>query len=141
MRYFGIGFLVFILLEIFSLIQAASRIGAFGTLALIILSAMAGLFMLRRFGLSGILLAGAVRAQRRTGFRLPAPVAGTLRRGRPAPHQPGFLLHPAGRFTDAAAQRRTAQAKQYTAARRSLAVSHRHVQMETTTLLRATSAR
>ncbi|MGF6146902.1 phage T7 F exclusion suppressor FxsA [Kingella potus] len=59
MRYFGIGFLVFILLEIFSLIQAASRIGAFGTLALIILSAMAGLFMLRRFGLSGILLAGA----------------------------------------------------------------------------------
>ena len=59
MRYFGIGFLVFGALEILSLIQVGARIGAFGTLALIILSAMAGSFMLRRFGLSGVLLAAA----------------------------------------------------------------------------------
>ena len=59
MRYFGIGFLVFGALEILSLIQVGARIGASGTLALIILSAMAGSFMLRRFGLSGVLLAAA----------------------------------------------------------------------------------
>ena len=59
MRYFGIGFLVFGALEILSLVQVGARIGAFGTLALIILSAMAGSFMLRRFGLSGVLLAAA----------------------------------------------------------------------------------
>lgn len=59
MRNAGIGFLVFIVLEILSIAQVAGRIGAAPAILLMALSAMAGVFMLRRMGLSGVLLAAA----------------------------------------------------------------------------------
>ncbi|MDO5638547.1 MAG: FxsA family protein [Neisseria sp.] len=59
MRFFGIGFLVLLFLEIMSIVWMAGWIGGAATLGLMILSFIAGLLMLRHFGLSGVLLAGS----------------------------------------------------------------------------------
>lgn len=59
MRYFGIGFLVLLFLEIMSIVWMADWIGGAATLGLMILSFIGGVFMLRHFGLSGVLLAGS----------------------------------------------------------------------------------
>ncbi|MBP7258333.1 MAG: FxsA family protein, partial [Neisseria sp.] len=59
MRFFGIGFLVLIFLEIMSIVWVADWLGGGITLLLMIVSFVAGVMMLRNTGLSGILLAGA----------------------------------------------------------------------------------
>ena len=59
MRFFGIGFLVLIFLEIMSIVWVADWLGGGITLLLMIVSFIAGVMMLRNTGLSGILLAGA----------------------------------------------------------------------------------
>ncbi|MBF0804861.1 MULTISPECIES: FxsA family protein [Neisseria] len=59
MRFFGIGFLVLLFLEIMSIVWVADWLGGGIALALMILSFMAGVMMLRHTGLSGVLLAGA----------------------------------------------------------------------------------
>ena len=59
MRFFGIGFLVLIFLEIMSIVWVADWLGGGITLLLMIISFIAGVMMLRNTGLSGILLAGA----------------------------------------------------------------------------------
>lgn len=59
MRFFGIGFLVLIFLEIMSIVWVADWLGGGLTLLLMIASFFAGIFMLRNTGLSGILMAGA----------------------------------------------------------------------------------
>lgn len=59
MRFFGIGFLVLLFLEIMSIVWMADRLGGGVTLALMVLSFAAGVMMLRHTGLSGILPAAA----------------------------------------------------------------------------------
>ena len=59
MRFFGIGFLVLIFLEIMSIVWVADWLGGGITLLLMIVGFVAGVMMLRNTGLSGILLAGA----------------------------------------------------------------------------------
>lgn len=59
MRFFGIGFLVLLFLEIMSIVWVADWLGGGITLALMVLSFAAGVMMLRHTGLSGVLLAGA----------------------------------------------------------------------------------
>ena len=59
MRYFGFGLLGFGVLEVMSVFWMAGRIGGGMTFVLMVLSAMAGVFMLRRMGLSGVLLAAS----------------------------------------------------------------------------------
>ncbi len=59
MRFFGIGFLVLLFLEIMSIVWMADWLGGAATLGLMILSFIAGVMMLRHFGLSGVLLAGS----------------------------------------------------------------------------------
>lgn len=59
MRFFGIGFLVLLFLEIMSIVWMADWIGGAATLGLMILSFIVGVMMLRHTGLSGVLLAGA----------------------------------------------------------------------------------
>lgn len=59
MRFFGIGFLVLLFLEIMSIVWVADWLGGGATLALMVLSFIAGVMMLRHTGLSGVLLAGA----------------------------------------------------------------------------------
>ena len=59
MRYFGFGLLGFGILEVMSVFWMAGRIGGGMTFVLMVLSAMAGVFMLRRMGLSGVLLAAS----------------------------------------------------------------------------------
>ena len=63
MRFFGIGFLVLIFLEIMSIVWVADWLGGGITLLLMIVSFVAGVMMLRNTGLSGILLAGAAMLQ------------------------------------------------------------------------------
>ena len=59
MKYFGIGFLVLIFLEIMSIVWVADWIGGGWTLFVMALSFISGIFMLRHTGISGLLLAGA----------------------------------------------------------------------------------
>ncbi|MFV2029413.1 FxsA family protein [Neisseria sp. S1] len=59
MRFFGIGFLVLIFLEIMSIVWVADWLGGGLTLLLMIASFFAGIFMLRNTGVSGILMAGS----------------------------------------------------------------------------------
>lgn len=59
MRFFGIGFLVLLFLEIMSIVWMADWIGGGATLGLMALSFLGGVIMLRNTGLSGVLLAGA----------------------------------------------------------------------------------
>lgn len=59
MRFFGIGFLVLLFLEIMSIVWVADWLGGGATLALMVLSFIGGVMMLRHTGLSGVLLAGA----------------------------------------------------------------------------------
>lgn len=59
MQFLGIGFLVLLFLEIMSVVWVADWLGGGWTLLLMIASFFTGLFMLRRFGLSGVLLAAA----------------------------------------------------------------------------------
>ncbi|MCS4533594.1 FxsA family protein [Neisseria montereyensis] len=59
MRFFGIGFLVLLFLEIMSIVWVADFIGGTATLGLMILSFIGGMLMLRHTGLSGVFLAGA----------------------------------------------------------------------------------
>ena len=59
MQFLGIGFLVFIFLEIMSIVWVADWLGGMPTLALMIVSFIIGVFMLRRFGMSGVLLAAS----------------------------------------------------------------------------------
>ena len=59
MQYFGIGFLVLLFLEIMSIVWVADWLGGGVTLFLMIASFALGLFMLRRIGLAGVLLAGS----------------------------------------------------------------------------------
>ena len=59
MQYLGIGFLVLLFLEIMSIVWVADWLGGGVTLLLMLASFIIGLFMLRRTGLSGLLLAGA----------------------------------------------------------------------------------
>lgn len=59
MRFFGIGFLVLLFLEIMSIVWVADWLGGGVTLALMVLSFIGGVMMLRHTGLSGILLAGS----------------------------------------------------------------------------------
>ena len=59
MQFLGIGFLVLIFLEIMSIVWVADWLGGATTLALMILSFVIGLVMLRRFGMSGVLLAAS----------------------------------------------------------------------------------
>ena len=59
MQFLGIGFLVLIFLEIMSIVWVADWLGGATTLALMILSFVIGLLMLRRFGMSGVLLAAS----------------------------------------------------------------------------------
>lgn len=59
MRYFGFGLLGFGVLEVMSVFWMVGRIGGGMTFVLMVLSAMAGVFMLRRMGLSGVLLAAS----------------------------------------------------------------------------------
>ncbi|WP_107879560.1 FxsA family protein [Neisseria animaloris] len=59
MRFFGIGFLVLLFLEIMSIVWMADWIGGAATLGLMILSFVTGAMMLRHTGLSGLLMAGA----------------------------------------------------------------------------------
>ncbi|WP_274585101.1 FxsA family protein [Neisseria leonii] len=59
MRFFAIGFLVLLFLEIMSIVWVAGWLGGGPTLLLMIAGFLVGLLMLRRFGLSGVLLAAA----------------------------------------------------------------------------------
>lgn len=59
MRYFGIGFLVFLFFEIMSIVWVADWLGAGWTLFLMIGSFLLGSYMLRRLGFSGVLVAVA----------------------------------------------------------------------------------
>lgn len=59
MRFFGIGFLVLLFLEIMSIVWVADWLGGGATLLLMVLSFAGGVLMLRHTGLSGLLLAGA----------------------------------------------------------------------------------
>lgn len=59
MRFFGIGFLVLLFLEIMSIVWVADWLGGAATLGLMILSFVVGVLMLRHFGFSGVLLAGS----------------------------------------------------------------------------------
>ena len=59
MQFLGIGFLVLIFLEILSIVWVADWLGGGVTLALMIVSFAIGLFMLRRFGVSSVLLAAS----------------------------------------------------------------------------------
>lgn len=59
MQFFGIGFLVLLFLEIMSIVWVADWLGGGLTFLLMIISFILGIFMLRRTGLSGVLLAGA----------------------------------------------------------------------------------
>lgn len=59
MRFFGIGFLIFLFFEIFSIVWVADWLGAGWTLFLMIGSFLLGCFMLRRMGISGVLVAVA----------------------------------------------------------------------------------
>lgn len=59
MRFFGIGFLVLLFLEIMSIVWIADWLGGGWTLFLMAAAFAAGVLMLRHTGLSGILLAGA----------------------------------------------------------------------------------
>ncbi len=59
MQYFGVGFLVLLFLEVMSIVWVADWLGGGIALFLMIISFALGLFMLRRVGLSGILLAAA----------------------------------------------------------------------------------
>ena len=58
MRFFGIGFLVLLFLEIMSMVWVADWLGGGATLALMILSFAIGVMMLRNTGISGLLMAG-----------------------------------------------------------------------------------
>lgn len=59
MRFFGIGFLVLLFLEIMSIVWVADWLGGGWTLFLMAATFAAGVLMLRHTGLSGLLLAGA----------------------------------------------------------------------------------
>ncbi|HGG9691752.1 TPA: FxsA family protein [Neisseria meningitidis] len=59
MRFFGIGFLVLLFLEIMSIVWVADWLGGGWTLFLMAAGFAAGVLMLRHTGLSGLLLAGA----------------------------------------------------------------------------------
>lgn len=59
MQFLGIGFLVLIFLEIMSIVWVADWLGGGLTFLLMIASFALGVFMLRRTGMSGVLLAGA----------------------------------------------------------------------------------
>ncbi|QEY26465.1 FxsA family protein [Neisseria zalophi] len=59
MRFFGIGFLVLLFLEIMSIVWVADFMGGAATFGLMILSFVVGMMMLRHTGLSGVFLAGA----------------------------------------------------------------------------------
>ncbi|UOO82266.1 FxsA family protein [Uruburuella testudinis] len=59
MRFFGIGFLLLLFLEIMSIVWMADWLGGGATFGLMVLSFVAGVMMLRHTGLSGVLLAGA----------------------------------------------------------------------------------
>ena len=59
MRFFGIGFLVLLFLEIMSIVWVAEWLGGGWTGFLMAAAFAAGVLMLRHTGLSGILLAGA----------------------------------------------------------------------------------
>lgn len=59
MQVLGIGFLVLLFLEIMSIIWVADWLGGGITLLLMIASFALGIFMLRRTGMSGVLVAGA----------------------------------------------------------------------------------
>ena len=59
MQYFGVGFLVLLFLEVMSIVWVADWLGGGITLFLMIASFALGLFMLRRVGLSGVMLAAA----------------------------------------------------------------------------------
>lgn len=59
MQFLGIGFLVLIFLEIMSIVWVADWLGGGLTVLLMIASFALGLFMLRRTGMSGVLVAGA----------------------------------------------------------------------------------
>lgn len=59
MQIFGIGFLVLLFLEIMSIVWVADWLGGGWTLFLMIASFAAGVMMLRRTGMAGVLLAGA----------------------------------------------------------------------------------
>ena len=61
MQYLGFSLLIFIALEIFSIILVAKAIGGFAAFALIILCFMAGSFIMKRSaGLSQLLMAGSL---------------------------------------------------------------------------------
>ncbi|MDO4997831.1 MAG: FxsA family protein [Neisseria sp.] len=57
MQILGIGFLVLLFVEIISIVVVAGWVGGGLTLVLMIASAVLGVFMLRRMGLSGVMLA------------------------------------------------------------------------------------
>lgn len=59
MQYLGIGFLVLVFLEIMSIVWMADWIGGALTFLLMIASFAAGVFMLRRTGIAGVMLLGA----------------------------------------------------------------------------------
>ena len=59
MQYFGIGFLVLLFLEIMSIVWVADWLGGGIALLLMIASFAIGVFMLRRIGLAGVLMAGS----------------------------------------------------------------------------------
>lgn len=67
MQYFGIIFLVMLFLEIMSIVWVADWLGGGVTLLLMIASFVLGIFMLRRMGTSGVLLAAAAM---RTGGKV-----------------------------------------------------------------------
>ncbi|KLR78946.1 hypothetical protein M679_02885, partial [Neisseria gonorrhoeae SK7842] len=56
MRFFGIGFLVLLFLEIMSIVWVADWLGGGWTLFLMAATFAAGVLMLRHTGLSGLLL-------------------------------------------------------------------------------------
>lgn len=59
MRFFGIGFLVLLFLEIMSIVWVADWLGGGWALFLMVTGFVVGVLMLRHTGMSGILLAGA----------------------------------------------------------------------------------
>ncbi|KPN71923.1 FxsA family protein [Neisseria sp. 83E34] len=67
MHYFGIVFLVMLFLEIMSIVWVADWLGGGITLLLMVASFALGIFMLRRMGTSGVLLAAAAM---RTGGKV-----------------------------------------------------------------------
>ena len=60
MKYFGIGFLLFVILEITSIVFFTDAIGGFAVFLWLIASVFIGMFMLRTVGFSGIFLLGEV---------------------------------------------------------------------------------